>query len=51
MRMTLGEANFTVKDGMIIPDHPGYWSIADGESLVVLRGQAAEVESAQEGHI
>lgn len=29
---------FTVRDGMVIPDHPEYWAIKDGESLVYMRG-------------
>lgn len=29
---------FTVQEGMIVPDHPEYWSIKEGESLVFLRG-------------
>lgn len=29
---------FTVQDGMIVPDHPEYWSIKEGESLVFMRG-------------
>lgn len=31
---------FTVREGMIVPDHPEYWSIKDGESLVYVRGGA-----------
>lgn len=30
---------FTVREGMVVPDHPEYWSIKDGESLVFIRGQ------------
>lgn len=29
---------FTVRDGMVVPDHPEYWAIKDGESLVYMRG-------------
>jgi len=29
---------FSVREGMIVPDHPEYWSIKDGESLVFVRG-------------
>lgn len=30
---------FTVRDGIVVPDHPVYWSIKDGESLIYMRGQ------------
>lgn len=30
---------FTVREGILVPDHPEYWSIKDGESLVYVRGQ------------
>lgn len=30
---------FDVNEGVIIPHHPEYWSIKDGESLVFVRGQ------------
>jgi len=30
---------FTVREGMVIPDHPEYWSIKDGKSLVFILGQ------------
>ncbi len=29
---------FTLRDGTVVPDHPEYWSIKKGESLVFLRG-------------
>lgn len=29
---------FTLRDGMVVPNHPEYWSIKEGESLVYLRG-------------
>lgn len=29
---------FTIRDGMVVPNHPEYWSIKEGESLVYLRG-------------
>jgi hypothetical protein len=29
---------FTVRDGMVIPDHPDYWSLKEDESLVFMRG-------------
>lgn len=29
---------FTLREGMIVPDHPEYWSIKEGESLVFMRG-------------
>jgi len=29
---------FTVREGMVIPDRPEYWSIKEGESLVFMRG-------------
>jgi hypothetical protein len=29
---------FSVRDGMIVPDHLEYWSIKEGESLVFMRG-------------
>ena len=28
---------FTLREGMIVPDHPEYWSIEEGESLVFMR--------------
>jgi len=28
---------FSVREGMLIPDHPEYWSIKEGESLVFVR--------------
>lgn len=30
---------FSVREGMVVPDHPEYWSIKEGESLVFMRGQ------------
>jgi hypothetical protein len=30
---------FTLREGMVVPDHPEYWSIKVGESLVFMRGQ------------
>ena len=30
---------FTLREGMIVPEHPEYWSIKEGESLVYVRGQ------------
>jgi hypothetical protein len=32
---------FTLREGMIVPDHPEYWSIRDGESPVFMRGQGS----------
>jgi hypothetical protein len=29
---------FSVRDGMVVPDHPEYWPIKEGESLVFVRG-------------
>ena len=29
---------FSLRDGMLLPDHPEYWSLTNGESLVFLRG-------------
>jgi hypothetical protein len=29
---------FTLREGMVVPDHPEYWSIKEGESLVFMRG-------------
>ncbi len=29
---------FSVRDGMVVPDHPEYWSIKEGESFVFMRG-------------
>jgi hypothetical protein len=29
---------FTVREGMVVPDHPEYWSIKEGEPLVFMRG-------------
>jgi hypothetical protein len=29
---------FTVRDGIMVPDHPDYWSINEGESLAFMRG-------------
>jgi hypothetical protein len=29
---------FAVRDGIVLPDHPEYWSTQDGESLVFMRG-------------
>ena len=29
---------FEVNDGMVVPQHPEYWSIKDGESLIFMRG-------------
>lgn len=31
---------FTLREGMIVPDHPEYWSIKEGESLVFMRGDS-----------
>lgn len=28
---------FTVRDGIVVPDHPEYWAIKEGESLVFMR--------------
>jgi hypothetical protein len=30
---------FSVREGMVVPDHPEYWSIKEGGSLVFMRGQ------------
>ena len=30
---------FTLRDGMVVPDHPDDWSIKAGDSLVSIRGQ------------
>jgi len=30
---------FTLRNGMVVPDHPDYWSIKAGDSLVFMRGQ------------
>ena len=30
---------FTVREGSLVPDHPEYWSIKDGASLVYVRDQ------------
>jgi hypothetical protein len=30
---------FSVREGMVVPDHPEYWSIKEGESLVFMREQ------------
>jgi|GEM_PF-303623 len=30
---------FDVNEGVVVPHHPEYWSIKDGESLVFVRGQ------------
>ena len=30
---------FKVQEGVVVPDHPEYWSVKDGESMVFLRGQ------------
>jgi hypothetical protein len=30
---------YTVLEGLVVPDHPEYWSIKDGESLVFGGGQ------------
>lgn len=30
---------FTLREGMVVPDHPEYWSIKEGESLVFRRGK------------
>lgn len=30
---------FTLRDGMLVPDHPEYWSIKEGESMAFVRGQ------------
>lgn len=29
---------FTVREGIVVPDHPEYWSIKESESLVFMRG-------------
>jgi len=29
---------FSVRDGILVPDHPEYWATKDGESLVFMRG-------------
>jgi hypothetical protein len=31
---------FTMRDGIVVPDHPEYWSIKDGESIEFMRNQA-----------
>ena len=33
-----GFFGFTLREGMVVPDHPEYWSIKEGESLVYMRG-------------
>jgi hypothetical protein len=30
---------FTLREGMVVPEHPEYWSIKEGESLVFMRGR------------
>ncbi len=29
---------YSVSEGMVVPDHPEYWSIKEGQSLVFMRG-------------
>jgi hypothetical protein len=31
---------FSTRDGMVVPDHPEYWSIKNGDSLVFVRSEA-----------
>lgn len=33
---------FTLREGVVVPDHPEYWSISEGESAVFMRGQQSE---------
>jgi hypothetical protein len=30
---------FKVQEGVVVPDHPEYWSVKDGESIVFMQGQ------------
>lgn len=31
--------SFTLRERMVVPDHPEYWSIKEGESMAFMRGQ------------